>query len=821
VFVSLSTAFVYFYSDQIKNILLNELDRKVKKEVSVKIDEVQLTWWTHFPNVSLELKNTVVSQQIREENDTLIKIEHIGLGLDISELIAKDFTIEKIYLKKGFIHMKMYDGEFNNFSIFKSQTADSTNKIALDLEQIKVDNINFIYEDFTLKHLYNIYFSKNKLKLKYSETEISSFLSGNLKINNLRIKGKNYFENRAIDSDIKLSFNPETQKYQLYKSSLVINGGTYDLDGFYTHNHLQELNLAFKAHEGQLSSLSSLLPPYVSSSINKYKTKGLVYFDGTVKGNLANSKQPAIAIKFGFKDASFTDPVTNQSITKANLTGHYTNGISRNSITSKLSVNDFSINLQGGTTKGSFTYTNFLSPQIDLKLDANMPFSSLVNFTGNNHLHSPTGNLSAKVEIKAPLDLFLTDHKNTKIISKGELRINNVGFGIKNSDLNCRAINGHFLINKTDLGIVNFEGKAGNSDFKLDGMISQFIPFIFGYGDKLLLQGEFNSTFIDLDQLLSQNIKKEQTQDELKQNYNFKISPWLSFDLDCTFDKVKFRRLKGKDQLHDVNGEIHLKDQLFNYDHISFIVASGIFENKGFIDGKDPNNIQLYNECNLKAVDVQEFFYVFENFNQDFITDKNLKGKISGTYKASLLFDHALRLKLEDLEVNTDLTITYGELINFTPLKEMNKYLSKKKYKKYVQNSNLSNIVFSELKTNISISNGTILIPETTIKNSVTRINLSGTHTFDNQIDYQINFPLVNYSRVNQEEDINDSKYLHIFMDISGTTDKYIVDVKEKKILQDLGQVILQSIKPQEVAKEEPTTIELDLDDDENTIDLE
>ncbi len=817
VFVTLTTAFVYFYSDQIKNILLSELDKNVKEEVSVKIEDVSLTWWTHFPNISLELENVNVTQQIRNKSDTLVQLEHIGLGLDVSELMANDFTIEKIFLKEGQINLRIFDGKFNNYSIFKKNTKDSTS-IALDLEKITVKKVYFSYENFKDQHLYSIYFNNNKLKFKYRDTETTSQLKGDLHINKIIIKGKEYIGDRAVKTNIKLAYTGDDKKFQLKKSTLEINGGKFDLNGFFINNDQQLLDFSFKAHEGKLSVISSLLPSSIASEINKYKTKGKVYFDGKVKGKLAKGNNPAIDVNFGFKDASFTDPKTKQAITHANLNGSFTNGRLRNAFSTKLLIDDFSIKLQGGTAKGSFLYSNFADPQIDVQLDAKLPFNSLINLIGNEHFHSPKGFLSAKINIKSPLYLLVNNPKSTKITSKGELKLDNISFGIKNSDINCKAINGHFLINKTDLGIVNFEGKAGNSDFKLDGIISQFIPFVFGYGDKLLLQGGFKSKFIDLDQLLSQNIDTKQKKNEPKQHYNFKISPWLSFDLDCSFNKVKFRKLQGKDEMRNLSGALHLKNQLFTYDHIRFTVASGKFENKGFINAKDENNIQFFNKCNLSQLDVQEFFYVFENFNQDFITDKNIKGKLHGSYDVTLLFDKALRVNLKKIKLNTDLKITYGELINFAPLQEMGKYLSKKKYKRFVRDSDLKRVKFAELKSNIRIINGMILIPKITIKNSLNTINISGTHSMDNNINYKIDFPLVNYNKVEAGTKIDESKYLNIFMEIAGTTKKYEVNVKQTEILRDLKQVI------QETVKDEPKpdqTIELDLDEDAIILDIE
>ena len=174
------------------------------------------------------------------------------------------------------------------------------------------------------------------------------------------------------------------------------------------------------------------------------------------------------------------------------------------------------------------------------------------------------------------------------------------------------------------------------------------------------------------------------------------------------------------------------------------------------------------------------------------------------------------------MKLNTDLTITYGELLNFTPLQEMGKYLKKKKYNKYVLNNNLNKIVFSELKSRISLVNGVILIPKMTIKNSVTSINISGTHSIDNKINYKIDFPLVNYNRIEKGSIIDESKHLNIYMEISGTTEDYTVDVKQNQIIKDLGQIIKNNVsteeKPQKKGNE---TIELDLDNEENTLDLD
>ena len=166
---------------------------------------------------------------------------------------------------------------------------------------------------------------------------------------------------------------------------------------------------------------------------------------------------------------------------------------------------------------------------------------------------------------------------------------------------------------------------------------------------------------------------------------------------------------------------------------------------------------------------------------------------MSGSYNFKLKFDQKLRLDYQEIMASTDLKITDGELINFAPLMEMKTYLTKKKFEKYVQNADLSQVVFSELKSKIWIENSTIYIPKSRIKNSVAQIAISGTHSFDNKIDYTLDFPLVNYRR-ERENTINENKYLNIIMGIKGTTDDYKLDFKTTDIIKDLGGVIKESV---------------------------
>jgi hypothetical protein len=88
------------------------------------------------------------------------------------------------------------------------------------------------------------------------------------------------------------------------------------------------------------------------------------------------------------------------------------------------------------------------------------------------------------------------------------------------------------------------------------------------------------------------------------------------------------------------------------------------------------------------------------------------------------------------MEADINVTLVKGELINFEPMQKLSAF---------VDRSELANLRFSEVTNHFWIQDQTIYIPEMEIRSNVSRasvIGVSGTHTFDQQMDYKFRIPL-------------------------------------------------------------------------------
>jgi hypothetical protein len=223
-------------------------------------------------------------------------------------------------------------------------------------------------------------------------------------------------------------------------------------------------------------------------------------------------------------------------------------------------------------------------------------------------------------------------------------------------------------------------------------------------------------------------------------------------------------------------------------DIASLGLAGGKIQLNSSIHFLSDDKIEINSKGTLKRISIDSVFYISDNFDQTFITGKNIKGQFTGNLQLLFLMDKDFKIDPTSVIASIDANILNGQLINFEPMKKLSRFVDEKE---------LEHIRFSELKNNIYIENQKISIPEMLIKSNISNISISGTHTFDQQMDYKIALPLKNLNKAHRdkddafgaiEEDEKGNTILHLT--IKGNADNYKVAYDAKrtsvKIKEDL-----------------------------------
>jgi hypothetical protein len=190
----------------------------------------------------------------------------------------------------------------------------------------------------------------------------------------------------------------------------------------------------------------------------------------------------------------------------------------------------------------------------------------------------------------------------------------------------------------------------------------------------------------------------------------------------------------------------------------------------GQIENTDDGRFFISSTSTLKNININELFRQCNNFGQTELTNKHLFGMMNATFDLASVWSSKLDCDLEKLYTFGEVQILNGEVIDYKPLESLSKY---------VDVEDLRHLRFAELKNKIEIKNKTIFIPSMDMRSNALNITLSGTHTFDNMLDYKLKLKLSELLKKKRkpsanefgEEEETDGKGLYLYLTMKGPID--------------------------------------------------
>ena len=294
-------------------------------------------------------------------------------------------------------------------------------------------------------------------------------------------------------------------------------------------------------------------------------------------------------------------------------------------------------------------------------------------------------------------------------------------------------------------GTVQFEGdniELSNlklawlqSDLTINGHMEDIRPTWGNPIGNLLLKSDVRSHNLAVEDIVAL-IRNAPESSDSSTSINYK----LDLELICLLENLSFRKYHGT----DISGEVTLQENLLEIVDLTGKGIGGEMKINGKLKLMPNKDVYISTNTLTKGVYLDSLFYVFNSFNQEFITDKNLKGLLYADVFASMYFDSTWRFRRPLLTSMAEIRVVNGELNDFKPIMALSNYLDDK-------DDNLSNLKFSHLVNHVTIREDTIYIPEMSIHTNVRNIALGGYHTLNQHINYQLAVPIIN-ERVDKDE---------------------------------------------------------------------
>lgn len=704
-------ALVILYEKEVNAYFLAQLNERLNAKVEIK--EVQFSLFQHFPQASIRLIQVKAGHAQFKAPGHLLDVGHIDLTFSLFALWNGNYAIRNVEIADGKLQL-FTDREGNtNFNLFKPASGNDDEAFSLSIDQIVGRNLDFIYKD-EKNNIEAIGHSEaTELSGLFSAREYQLDITADMQMDVFRSAEVVWIKKRPVGLDFSLNVSKPQKTYSFKEGTLRIAELELGVEGIYSDTNPGKYQFRLNGMNLDVNTTLSLLPEKYQESVKNYTGTGKFYGEAWIRQADHPGGEPDIKAEFGVENGTVTHKPSGVELRSLNLKGNLADN--------QLKLTGVNMLLKGQKISGWCTLSDLSNPRISLKTDAVLNLADLGAFLDLKQFEDLRGMAELHLDLKTSATALKTGTSIAdQYLASGNLLIKNASFRLKGDTLHFKEINGNCAFRDANLEVSQISMKTARSDFSFSGSFQNLLGWLLEDGQSLNMSLSAKAKMIFLDEFF-----QRKTQNAAENDYKFLLSPRVQVSMNAQVDRLQFRKFSAK----AIKGEFQVNKQKLIARQLQFQTMGGTVNMLGEVNAQFEDRLEYLCEAKLKAVNIQQLFTECENFGQETIQDKNLRGRMD----ADLLFNAkgtpALDIIPASVECTADITINNGELIGFEPLNVLSRYISV---------SELQHIRFSRLQNQIRISKRTIYFPTMDIASSAISISGSGTHTFDNVIDYHI-----------------------------------------------------------------------------------
>ncbi|MEO5571004.1 MAG: AsmA-like C-terminal region-containing protein [Bacteroidia bacterium] len=732
-----------------------------KLHARVEFDKMDFSFFESFPYLSIELTKVLIADSLFTIYKTpLLSSKKLSLQTNFWSILTLSIDIKKIVIEQSSLQIYTCSNGYSNKYILdnlskKDSTAitkkKSKSKAEFNIEQIRLTDVMISIKDSIKAKAFGFNFQSVICKLNQTATETNAYVEGTIFIEGLafnQLKGT-YLNRQPIFLKTHLKINSEKGFIEILPSTLNIQKAHFDLSGSISSKDKDELKLVLHNDAFLLIDAKNILTKHIYSKLEKYSFLGPMTVDAVLRTPLKGSgSDPHIEVKARAQKIPVS--ISGFDIDTVSFDAVFKNFTDAASIpcdeNSTIVFQNFSANASGLKIKGFVKIIDLKDTKIDVDLKGAAPLQDLQNFVNENSLELKSGMFNLNLKLQANVvQLYDSISKKINGTADGELVISDGIIFNKQKDLELKNINFRLNLNPAGTHSVNLSLKAPGSDFVLTGEVEELVAFLVSQESIMTIRAKAVSNSLNFEPLLAgkpeTTVAPPKKKKKLEQDVASSIDRFLTHTQINTSINVKrayFRKFNAYNLTGNMfisNGKASLSD--FNFEH-----AHGKIKYTASIE----NTNQGFNASFKSSVinlSMPEFMEAFENFNQESLTGKNIKGNISLDINASCATNSNLVVIPGSMKGNLKLNIRNGELNNFQPLVNLSKHIFK--------NRSLDSVRFSTINGAADLMGTEIELHKMIILSSAISLAVDGIYSFGDKTDLSIQVPLKNIKSTSPE----------------------------------------------------------------------
>ena len=724
VFIAVSFFLAQRYlGPEVKKLFITEINKSLAAEV--QIDDVQLSLIKDFPFASVRFSGVRMKEALNPPSKHyLLTAGTISMRFNIWDLLRKKYDVKIIRLADVEIAPRVYADGKDNYHFWKQATGGSVDELNFGLQRIIFHNLHMKYINDVTNTSFDVTVPGFVAKGNFSSSKYALDLAGNLQLHEFKAQGVSYIADRNFNLWLTLDADNNTGLYSIEKGTLETGKLKLSTSGSLIYSEKQkQIDLNVSATGSTLEEMISLVPARFTRSLDGYKFQGKGSVTSKISGFFGDNQIPAVTVRLDLQNGNIAERKSGMSLQNVSALAAYS--VNQNGKNETLSISNLKAKLGDGFISGSLMMHGFSAPAIQCNLTASLNLSEVQQFLRYEQFTSLNGWLKFNAAFDGHIsDLnkpSANDFLNSSITGSGSVQ--QASLGLKNYSLPIKNIQSAFEFTGSDLSLQQFSFQAGRSDFNLKGTLSNLLSWIFVKNENLSITGLLSSKRFDWDELSG-------AQQGSGSEYQFSLPANISINnLQIRNSHFTFGKFTG----NNITGVAQLRNKILSVSDIAMLTCQGKVTGQFNINAKAEKYSLLQAKARLEKVNVKMLFTQFGNFGQDDLKDENLEGLITSDIIFAGTMLSNLEIELNSIKTHANITIENGRLVNYSPMQSLSAFLKVE---------DLSDIRFATLQNQVDIANQVIYIPSMEIKSSALDLQLMGTHTFNNELDYHFTIAL-------------------------------------------------------------------------------
>lgn len=737
--ILLLVAAPFLFKDKLEGMLKNTINARVNADVSWTDLEVSL--FRSFPDATVSISDYHIINKAPFAGDTLAAGDHLRIEMGIKQLFKDTgddpIVIDALSLDRPRVFIQIDSLGNANYNIAKStdngdasaKDGTASNTFSFDMQKYTLDNATIHYLDAStgtflrlkeFNHSGKGDLGASQSTLQTQTTAIASFDFDNI----------NYLNEHSIDLKADIALDLEQQKYTFLENTLLINALPLAFDG--SVQSIEEgtaIDLSFETPTSDFKNFLAVIPKTYAKNLDGVQTGGDFRVSGKIKGNATETTIPTLDIAIVSKNASFKYPDLPKRMNNINIDAKIKNDSGRaddtyiniNALNFKIDEDLFAVNgkLQNLTT-------NML---VNLAIKGTLDLANIEKVYPMDLEHPLQGRITTDMSTRFDMNA-IDQQRYEDIVSTGDATLTSFEYSGDQLPKPIIISNASVSFAPRKIGLNAFNGQSGTTDISATGNIENLIPFLMSKED---LKGRFavkskvfnlNDFTVD-DDAAATPTKASQDGVALSQT-GVQIPDFLDAVLDFNADKVIYDDI----ELTAVKGSVSIVDEQASLTNVSSDIYGGNAGLTGTVSTR--SGIPIFNMVlDLNEVDIDQSFNKLDLLKGLAPIAKSLQGALNTKINITGELDENYSPILST--VNGD---AFAQLLTAEINSEASPLLTELDSK--LSFINLKDIDLSTLKTNLQFKDGAVIVQPFTIKMKDINVEVSGGHTFENIMNYQL-----------------------------------------------------------------------------------